>query len=90
MGTLTDAVPIVAAAVAGLAAGRGRGAHVWRLLRETLRQREAARAGRELVDLVERLPPGSSLVVRQEPGGRRSLEVRTIKHAPPRSRRGAR
>lgn len=81
MGTLTDAASILAAAAAGLAAGYGRGANLWRLLKEAIRHREAVRTERErhagLVALVERLPPGSRLVVRQEPGGRRSTEVRT-------------
>lgn len=81
MGTLTDAAPVLAAAAAGLAAGHGRGANLGGLLREAIRRREAVRTERErhagLVALVQRLPPGSRLIVRQGPGGRRSVEVRT-------------
>lgn len=81
METLTDAAPILAAAVAGLAAGHGRGANLWGLLKEAIRHRGSVRTESEqhagLVALVERLPPGSRLIVRQGPGGRRSVEVRT-------------
>ncbi|MFI9764972.1 hypothetical protein ACIHFB_44405 [Streptomyces sp. NPDC051963] len=78
--------PILAAAAAGLAARHAGGAHAWGLLKEAFRFREAVRAERErhagLVALVERLPPGSRLVVRQEPGGRRSMEIRTEPRPP--------
>lgn len=86
MGTLTEAAPILAAAAAGLAAGHGRGANLWGLLTEAIRRREAARTERErhagLAALVERLPPGSRLIVRQGPGGRHSMEVRTEPRPP--------
>ncbi|MFD7874894.1 hypothetical protein ACFV5G_12435 [Streptomyces sp. NPDC059766] len=79
VGTLKDAAPIFAAA-AGLAGGHGPGVNLWGLLKEAIRHREAVRTEREqhagLVALVERLSPGSRLVVRQGPSGRRSMEVR--------------
>ncbi|WP_432189942.1 hypothetical protein [Streptomyces sp. Tue6028] len=84
MGTLTDVAPLLAATAAGLAARHTRGAHVWAILKEAVRFREAVRTERErhagLVALVERLPPGSRLVVRQEPGGHHSVEVHTQPH----------
>jgi hypothetical protein len=86
VGTLTDAAPILAAAAAGLAAGHGRGANLWGLLTEAIRRREAVRTERErhagLVALVERLPPGSRLVMRQGPSGGHSMEIRTEPHPP--------
>lgn len=86
---LNDVAPALAAAVAtvGLAARRGSGAGVWRFLKEAVRYREHVRAEQErhagLAALLERLPPGSRLVVRQEPGGRHSMEVRTERRPSP-------
>ncbi|ALV30711.1 hypothetical protein AS200_00295 [Streptomyces sp. CdTB01] len=69
-----------------LPAWHARGAHAWALLKEAVRSRQAVRTERErhagLAALVERLPPGSRLVVRQEPGGHHSMEVRTQPHPP--------
>ncbi|MGF0174529.1 hypothetical protein ACQF36_29730 [Streptomyces sp. Marseille-Q5077] len=81
MGTVNDVAPMLAAAAAavGWVAGRGRWSGMWRFLGEVARHRGAVRTERErragLVDLVERLPPGGSLVVRQEHGGQHSMEV---------------
>lgn len=81
VGELIDVAPTLAAAAAavGWAAGRGRWAGMWRFLGEVARYRGLVRAERErragFAALVERLPPGGSLVVRQEPGGHHSMEV---------------
>lgn len=83
MGTLNEVTPVLAAgvAVAGLAARRGRQAGVWRFLKEAVRYHQHVRAEHArqagLAALLERLPPGSHLVVRQGSGGRQSVEIRT-------------
>ncbi|MFE4997830.1 hypothetical protein ACFRH4_42190 [Streptomyces mirabilis] len=70
----------VAAAV-GWVARRGGRAGLWQLLGDMARGRSGMRTERErryaLVELVECLPPGSRLVVRESPGGQRSMDVRT-------------
>lgn len=81
MGAVNDVAPVLAAAAAaiGWVTGRGCWSGTWRCLREVIRHRSAVRTERErcagLVALMERLPPGGSLVVRQEPGGHHSMEV---------------
>lgn len=80
---LHEAAPVLAAVAAavGWMARRGGRAGLWQLLGDMARGRSRMRAERErrdaLVELVERLPPGSRLVVRESPGGQSSMDVRT-------------
>ncbi|MER5878471.1 hypothetical protein ABT119_21455 [Streptomyces sp. NPDC001910] len=86
MGTLTDAIPILTAAAAALAAGHDHGAKLWGLLQQAIRHRETVRTERErhagLAALVERLPPGSRLIMRQGPSGLHSVEIHTEPRPP--------
>lgn len=83
VGAVHEVAPVLAvvAAAVGWMAHRGGWAGLWRLLGEMARSRSAVRTERErgyvLVELVERLPPGSRLVVREGPGGQSSVDVRT-------------
>jgi hypothetical protein len=83
VGQLHEAAPVLAAVAAavGWMARRGGRAGLWQLLGDMARGRSRMRAERErryvLVELVERLPPGSRLVVRESPGGQSSVDVRT-------------
>lgn len=96
MDTLNDMAPMLAAAVAvvGWVAGRGRWTEMWRFLGEVARNRGAVRTERErragLVALVERLPQGVSIVVRQEPDGQHSMEVRSAPRPSTFARQGMR
>ncbi|PBC92479.1 hypothetical protein BX281_0138 [Streptomyces sp. Ag82_O1-15] len=84
VGQLHEAAPVLAAVAAvGWTARHGGRAGPWKLVGDMVRGRSRMRAERErryaLVELVERLPPGSRLVVRESPGGQSSLDVRTAR-----------
>ncbi|MFE5374747.1 hypothetical protein [Streptomyces mirabilis] len=77
---LHEAAPVLAAVAAavGWMARRGGRAGLWQLLGDMARGRSRMRAERERrYALVERLPPGSRLVVRESPSGQSSMDVRT-------------
>jgi len=95
VGTLNDVGPALAAVIAavGLAVRRGGGAGMGRFFKEVIRGREQARAEQErhagFAALLERLPPGSHLVVRQGPEGDHSMEVRAERRPCPADQRSA-
>lgn len=93
MGTLNDVAPALAAVIAAVGLAVRRGAGVGRFFKEVIRGREQARAEQErhagLAALLERLPPGSRLVVRQGPEGHHSMEVRTDRRPCPADQRSA-
>lgn len=88
MAQLHEVASVLTAVVAavGWRARRGSQTGLWKLLRDMTRGRSRMRVERErryaLVELVERLPPGSHLVVSQSPSGQSSVDVRTANCSP--------